>query len=288
MSNPGTPAPNPAPTPEPNPNPTPAPAPAAWYANRNDAEFTGYLQNRGLDKKDAGEAAFEAYKAHREAEKLLGAPRDELVRFPKDPVSPEWNKIYERLGRPANDTGYDFKAVKFPDGTPLDDNFSAFLQKAAFRANMSKERAEDFAKEYVTYQSKIKEAEAATAAVKLQTEQSELDKNWGPNIEAYKFIARQGAMKLGITPEAVEAMEKQVGYKAVMEGFLKAGVAFGEDRYVANRAPGTQGIMTKEQAKATLAERRADTDWAKRFMQGDTKAVQEFNALTEMMAGRAA
>jgi hypothetical protein len=34
----------------------------------------GYLQNRGWDKVDAKTAAINAGKAHREAEKLIGAP----------------------------------------------------------------------------------------------------------------------------------------------------------------------------------------------------------------------
>jgi len=278
-----------APDAGPSPAQVPAPAPAAtpaWYSTRNDAEFTGYLQNRGLDKKDAAEAAYEAYKAHKAAEKFVGAPAEELVRLPKDPVSQDWNKVYERIGRPANEDGYDFNGVKFPDGTEVDADFAKFVKGAAFRANVTKEGANSLLRELVAHMSKADEAEAANGAAALENERRELAKNWGPNYEANKFIARQGAAKLGIPAEAIEHMEGFVGYQAVMEAFLKAGLAFGEDKFIANRAPGSTGVMTREQAMATMKERRNDSEWGKKLMAGDTTVTNEFNALTEMIAGR--
>ncbi len=282
------------PTPSPEPTPTPTPTPTPWFASRNDPEFTGTVQTRGLDKKDAAEAAFEFYKAHREASQMIsrvtGTPdKDRILITPKpDATDAEKNAYYERLGRPAKADDYDFKDIKAADGSDLDPNLAGVLRTAAFKANASKEQAATMARDIVAHLAKADEMKAAENATKLASEEAELKKNWGANMEANKFVARQGAQKLGIPAEALDAMEKQIGKKAVMEAFLKIGQAMGEDKFIANRAPGTQGIMTKEQAKARMVELRMDKDWSARLMKGDRQAQAEFDAITAMMVGQEA
>src|SRR5690348_6393637 len=48
-----------------------------WFDGA-DAETVGHIQNRGLDKLPANEAALAAIKAHREAEKHLGVRADQI------------------------------------------------------------------------------------------------------------------------------------------------------------------------------------------------------------------
>lgn len=267
---------------------------APWYSTVNDPEFVGTLQTRGLDKKDAVQSAHELYKAHREAtqmiSRLTGTPdKDRIIITPKpDAPQSEKDAFYQRLGRPAKSEEYDFKEIKFPDGSELDDGFVSMLRGAAFKANASKEQATAIARDLVQFLAKADEMDAAEQATKYNTEKMELERNWGANKEANLFIARQGAAKLGITPEAVAAMEKAAGYKAVMEGFLKAGLAFGEDRYIAGRVGNQQGVMTAEQARARLTELRQDREWGAKLMKGDRATTEEFNALTAMMVGQAA
>lgn len=288
MSDPITPVADPAVTPPPAP-----PAPP-WYAARNDANFTGYLQTRGWDKKTPEEAAHEAYKSHNEAQQMIsrltGTPdKDRILITPKpDATEAEKNAYYEKLGRPSKADDYDFKSIKFPDGSELDDDFVGVLRNAAFKANASKDQAAQIAKDLVDWMGKADEAESTVMAGKIAAEKSELLKSWGPNAEANKFIAQQGALKLGWTPEQIQALQNGLGYKAVMEAALKAGLAFGEDKFIANRTPGTQGVMTKEQAGARLKELRMDKAWADKLMKGDRQANDEFNALTAMMVGQAA
>ena len=87
------------------------PAPAAggekpWHDGLP-AEDVGYFQNRGWDKTDAKTAAVAAAKAHREAEKLIGAPADKIVRLPNDPNDAEaWRQVRLRLGMPQDEKGY--------------------------------------------------------------------------------------------------------------------------------------------------------------------------------------
>jgi hypothetical protein len=58
-------------------------------------------------------------KAHREAEKLIGAPASEMIRIPKDPNDAEgWRQVRSRLGVPADEKGYDFAASSTRTAAP--------------------------------------------------------------------------------------------------------------------------------------------------------------------------
>lgn len=273
-------------TPAPTPESTPAPAPdKPWYDGMS-AEEVGVLQNRGLDKGDYKAAVANLIKAHGEAQKFIGAPPDQMLRLPKDEADGEgWTKVWERLGRPAKADEYDLSGIKFKDGTALDDNMASFLKSAAFDANMPKAAAQSFAAKLAAHLDKIEDAESAETQANLQAEHQALKKSWGANFEANKFVAQQGAIGLGWDKDTVDKLEKVVGFGKMMEALRTAGQKFGEDKYVANRAPGGSGVMTREQAKAKLDELKSDTDWTRKFSLGDKAAMREFNALTEMIAG---
>jgi hypothetical protein len=76
------------------------------------------------------------------------------------------------------------------------------------------------------------------------------------------------------------------GYGKVMEGLRAIGQAIGEARYVNGDTSSADGIMTREQAAAKLAEYKRDPLWGKKVLSGDVKATQEFNRLTELMTPR--
>lgn len=282
MSDPGI-----VPTPAPAPASVPPPAPAAsWYDGlKNEAEFVGTVQTRGLDKKDAATAAFEFYKAHKEAEKFIGAPAKELLRLPKEPGDPAWNQIYERLGKPAKADEYDFKDIKFKDGTALPDTDAAFYRDVAFKANMSKDAARQFAADMMARDETTKEQTAVIGAADLKAEKDALMKDWGANKDGNLFIARQAAIKLGFKPEAIDALQKVAGYGATMQALLNVGQKIGEDKFIANQAPNATGVLTVQQAKAKLEELKRDTLWRDKYYKGDRAAIAEFDALVEMSVG---
>jgi hypothetical protein len=253
-----------------------------------DAETKGYFENRGLDKKPLFDAVIESAKAHREANKHLGAPAEELVRFPKDPNSPDWDKVYQRLGKPADPKEYDFTGVKLANGDELSESLKDILRPALAAANTPKDKAPEIARAIAKHFDSTSAADMADRTAKLGTEREALKVNWGANVEANMFIAKQGAAKLGVTPEEVTILENTVGYAKTMEIFRKAGEAMGEARFVANGAPGGTGVMTADQAVARLTELKQDTAWGTRYMGGDREAAREFDALTRIIsaAGR--
>jgi len=249
-----------------------------------DDEIIGHLQNRGLDKKSAAEAAISEARAYREAQKLLGVPPEQLVRIPKDANDQEgWAKLHERLGVPTDLTKYDFSDVKFTDGSAVEDDFVKSLREFAGSTKLTVDAAKSVARFIVKQIEASEAADTAEYASKLANEQTILKTNWGSNAAVNKVVAENAAAKLGVKPEEIAALEKGVGYARVMEMFRNIGVRMGEDQFVNGGQPG--GAMTVEQAKATLAQREADKDWVAKFERGDSAAKNEWNNLTRVIAG---
>jgi hypothetical protein len=248
----------------------------------------GYLQNKGWDKLPPDKAALAVLKSYRAAEQHLHTPPDLLVRMPKDANDTEnWNKLNARLGVPSDAKEYDFSAVKFSDGSSLDDKFVETMRQAVKQSGVAKDRAPELVKSVVKFMEDAEALDSAEYETKLNAERETLKINWGSNITANKMIAEAAAAKLNVPVEAVNALEKQLGYAAVMEMFRNIGVRMGEDKFVSGGAgPGNpNGLMSREQAAATMSEKMNDSMWTQRLLGKDQAAVMEFNNLTRLMAG---
>lgn len=264
-----------------------------WFESF-DSETKGYLQTRGWDKKTAAEAMLEASKAHREAEKFVGAPADKLLRVPDERTTDtqeartrhaeEWEKIHQRLGKPKEAKDYDFATVKRAGDKPLDAALTDTLRQAAFDANVGKDGALKLAAAVVKHLDATEAAGAADTADKLLAEKKALNDNWGVNANTNMMVA-QGAVKaLGIDPTAVAALEKVVGYAKVMEMFRNIGSKIGEDRFVNSQGPGG-GIMTKDQAQAEKSALMKDKAWVTRYNNGGVEEGRKMLTLNKIITG---
>ena len=269
-----------------------------------DSETKGYLTTRTWDKKTAAEAFLEASKAHREAEKFVGAPADKLLRVPDERTTDtpetrtrhaeEWAKIHERLGKPKEAKEYDFSTVKRTGDKPLDEVLAATIRQAAFDANLNKDGAIKVAGHIVKHLDGVEAARAAEKADKLAEEKKELEKNWGANYNANKIVAEETAKRLarelGLPdlPAAVNALESSgmMGYSKIMEMFRNIGTKIGEDRFVSNNNQGGT-VMTLDQAKAEKADLMKDTAWRDRYLKGGSEEVRKMTALNKIISGTA-
>ncbi len=252
-----------------------------------DAEAIGHLQNQGWDKKTAPEAAREAVKAWKAAEKLVGAPANQIVRLPKDAADEAGiNALWAKLGRPADAKGYEFTDIKFSDGTALEEGFTNVIREAAFKLHVPKEMASGLTREFAKYLDSAETAEKADKAAKLLEEKAALKKNWGPNEAANLFVAQRAAAALGIAPETVSALEGVLGYDKIMEMFRAIGSKIGEDKFiVGTQTGGAGGVMTREQAVARKAELMVDKAWTKSYLDGDAVKKREMTALNTIIVG---
>ena len=279
-----TPQPTPTPVVEATPQPTPTPV-TNWYDGA-DAEIIGHMQNLGWDKKTPAEAALLAAKSHREANKLIGVPADQILRKPKDAADLDnWNKVYDFLGVPKEATGYDMTNVKRADGKDVEPAFVDALRKAAHSAKLPPGAAVDMARAVVAHI----DAEAATKLnnerALVEEQRRKLKDNWGPNYAANEFIAKEAVKKFGLGEEVVVAIATAAGLDKTMEFFRALGVATGEDRFVAGGGGGGQQVWTKEAATARLADLRRDPEWVKRWASGGAAEKQEKARLDTIIAG---
>lgn len=255
------------------------PAARPWYDGAS-AEVVGYITNRGLDKVDVKEAALRSIEAHRNAEQKLGAPADKLLRVPNDAADAEgWNKVWTALGKPKDAAGYDFTAVK-----GIDDDTANFVRDFAHRNNLPKGQGEALAAELQKRNAAAIAGPAAEKELTVARQRDELKSEWGFNHTANLLTAKHAAEKLGVSADAVAALEGQVGYKAVMQMFHKIGVAIGEDKFVTS--PQTGITMTADGAQARIAELKSDKAWVERYQAGDKKAFQEMKDLIALSTVR--
>jgi hypothetical protein len=261
---------------------TPPTTPTApWYEGKADAETIGYLQNKGWAD-DPVKAAIEASKAHRAAERHLGAPADQLIRLPKDGNDPAWNNVWNRLGKPIDPKLYDFSDIKLADGSAIDDAFADTLRKAAFENHIPKDAAKALASAMVKHAEQSDATDALEAKAKWDQGVAKIKESWGPKFNANQLQAMEGARKLGISQELYDTMAKAAGVDVIAELFRKIGSGISEDRLVEgnNSSPDTV-----EAAMARKAELMADKDWIARFRKNGVHEVNEMRYLNRKITG---
>lgn len=263
-----------------------------WFKGADEATI-GHLQAHGWDKKTASEAAIEAAKSHFNLQKLQGVPADKLARIPDPTDAAGWQAFWGKLGVPADKKGYDFKAVKFANGDELDTGFQEWLQDRAASLHLRPTDALQLAQDLVKRMDGDDAQEAAANTTKLAAEKAELEKDWGgppgtPKFDANMWAARQTAMKLGVDPAAVEALQKMdgVGYAKVMQMFRKIATATGEAEFITGTGekPNT-AYMTRTEAMARKTMLLNDAAWVTRYTSGDAVALQEMTNLLAIEAG---
>lgn len=266
--------------------PPAAPPPTAWHTGVA-PEVLGFWQNKGLPLDDAKSFGVKLTELYQNAEKFIGAPPDQLIKVPKADAKPEdFRAYYERLGAPKEAKDYDLTAVTDP---VIADSLRAIMHERGV--------AKDAASAIATSVAKALETKTTTQttldAGKLAEEKLALEKNWGgKDSSTYQYNhlqAVEGARRLGITPEAVKALESQIGYAGVMDAMRKIGAVRREDIFV--QTPGGGGapgqVTTREGAMARKSELMADKAWGARFTAGDVTARREYDQLNQMINGEA-
>jgi hypothetical protein len=264
-----------------------------------DADILGLANNKGWDMSKPETAFSLAAKAYKEAQSKFGVPPEELVRLPKQGAQPaDIDKFWTTIGVPKEAKDYDLTGLKFA-GKDLEDSFANALRQGLITARVTKENAALVARPILKYLEDADAEENAVMSGKIATEKAALEKSWGPNMEANMFIAKSALSKLAAAAgmsgddaqQAWDALAKQggIGASKTMEMLRVMGVRMGEDKYVTGGRAG-DGInlpLSREGAVARLEELKKDTEFVKRYMNGDVRAAQEMAGLAAIIAGQA-
>lgn len=265
-------------------DPNAPPAPAAWHAALT-PEVRGYAETQGWHELDAGAAFTKAVEVARANQAFSGVDPARLAILPKDPSDTEGLAAFRaKVGVPADADGYDLAAFKIGDAAPPADLVD-WTKATALALGLPKDQAAVLAQRVVDLQTARSTAADTERQAALLGERQRLDADWGANKDANLFIAKQAAAKLGITPEAIAALEGQIGFAATMQAMLNIGTKIGEDKWVNNPNPAIPGVMSVSQAHSQKADLMADKAFGARLLAGDTQAVNQMRALDILIAG---
>lgn len=247
-------------------------AQANWYDSFQNAELKGYIANKQFK---SPEVLAEAYKNF---EGLRGVSQDRILTLPEKADAPEWAGIYNRLGRPEKADGY---KIPVPEGDK-----GEFAKQAAIwfhEAGLTQRQAEMVAKKWNEHAAASQKVDTDAIAQKHAEEVATLQREWGAAHKQNVELGQLAARKFGFTEEKMAAIEKILGYSGTMKMFHEIGAGLGEHAFQGSGqgggAGGFKGIPTPDQAKAKIAELRADNDFVSRYVAGDHLAREEMERL---------
>lgn len=232
----------------------------------------------GLHADDLAHVTTKGYKspadvviAHRAAEKLIGVPADQVLKFPKE-MTPEFEReAFTRLGRPAEAKDYE---IATPKEGGFDQGFVDWARGAFDKANLTKGQAKALSEQYNDLFATRAAADKAALA-KRDTEQvSTLTAEWGANMAKNTALVDRAATAFGMKPEHLAALKQVMGPADAMKFMFGIGSKLGaDDGYVDGEHRTNQSFgMTPEQAQSEIALLRKDKDFIGKYARGDSEA----------------
>jgi len=267
-----------------SPEAAPAPAPAApWYSTFSDADLKSYVETKGFPGDSKGIEAMAG--SYRNLEKHFGVPAEQLLKLPKDETDKaNWDRVYDRLGRPAKPEDYELQAAEGEDS-----DYAKFIATVMHEMGITKKQAQTLAAKQNEYAAQRSTKDAATYEATIAAQDSALHTKWGQAYDKNVQIAQGSVAELGIKAEAVNALEKVLGFAGVMEFFHNIGAKIGEDKFVAADGGGSGfgSVMSPEAANARIRAIATDPVLSAKYANGDAALRAEMDNLHKMLSQKA-
>lgn len=228
-------------------------------------ELVGYVKNKGwTDPKQVLEG-------YQNLEKLRGVPAERLLTLPAaDADEAAKGAFYEKLGRPKDVSGYEFKLGE------ADNAFDSGLKQSFFKHGVTAEQAKGVIADYAAIAEAQTKAQQQAAAEKTNAEHLELMREWGAAANQKLAQANKGLELLGISRDEVDTLGQALGHKRTLTLLADIAGRSGEAQLVTDgTAQGYGNVMTPGQAKAKLAELQADPGFRAKILSGDAAALAE-------------
>ena len=225
-----------------------APEAPSWTAGlAEDAQ--GYVENKGWKGAD------QMLDSYRNLEKAMGAPGDQVLHLPKNAEDAEaWGKVYSKLGRPEDASGYELNGPEVPEGS-LD--LTPDLASWAHEAGLSKTQAQSIFEKYNGRMEQAVQEHENQRLEQASADEAALRKDWGGAWEENVAAGSRFRQKFGINDATMNKLEDALGFRGVLELAAEIGRGLGEHQGMPSgedSGAGSQFGMTPAAAKAKIAD----------------------------------
>ncbi len=256
--------------------PAPAAAPQDWTAGFDDAG-KAFLKTKGWTEP---KHLFDSY---RTLESFRGLPEDRLVSLPDKPSdTPEgkaaWNKVYDKLGRPAKPEEY---GIATPEGA--DPTFGAEFAKTFHELGLSKRQVEAITGKWNATVESTTKAQADKIAADYAKMETDLKAKWGnayqQNVDVAKSVQKFFPQ---LDEKKYAALEKELGAAQTVEMFYELMSKTGQaKKFETGQQSGFGAVLSPGEAQAAIQSLYKDSDFVNRYMKGDADAVAKIKRLNE-------
>lgn len=215
---------------------------ADWQAEL-EGDLTGLVQKKGW------RSAKDVLASYRNLEKMLGG--DRLALPAKDAGADAWGPVWEKLGRPADATGY---ALAAPDGGDYDGPTAQWFRDIAFELGLTQTQAQtlhdSFLERFGT--------EAVAPVVDAPTEDEvDLKALWGRQYDRNMAAARRAYGTFIGDDAQFNEIADGIGLSALLDLLAKVGRATGEDSMTGRAEARNGGPRSAAEAMSEIGRLQA-------------------------------
>ena len=217
------------------------------------------------------------FKSYVSLESMLGKNK---VPIPDENASPEeWDKFYEKLGRPKTPDEYEIKL----DGVQANEEFLNNYKQWAHKAGLNKQQAAELAKHYAEFETQYVAKLQQDFINRVQEAKRNLANEWGQNYERNVKAAERALMAAANEIDGLQEWLEASGAKADPV-FVKLMHFFGRG-LAEDTLKGGGRAIAPESAEAEIERLLADDDFKKKYLSGNKAAVEQITRLMEAAYG---
>jgi hypothetical protein len=250
-----------------------------------------------LPEKIRGEAAFKDIKSlegladsYYNAQKMIGVPKDQLLRIPTSDKPEDWAPVYNRLGRPEKAEDY---KLKVPEGfPPAEKSYVESWTARAHELGLTQKQFEgmynrlyEMAGQSIAQQKANQDGQVAAWVGSLKTE-------WGQafdtKVEQSRSALSYYADKAGVTAELKKAMDETGAgnHPAFLKLFNYMGLNLHEDGKLTGKAFGESALQSPVEAQQQISALMQNKDFMKQYMNPNRRDPAKIEAMARMEALR--
>jgi hypothetical protein len=281
------------------------PAEVRGHASLSDVKDVGDLATRyvklnrpfaeQLPEKIRSEAAFKDIRnlegladSYYNAQKMIGVPKDQLLRIPQSDKPEDWASVYDKLGRPARPADY---TLKVPEGfPPAEKEYAESVMATAHGAGLTQKQFETMtgwlyerAGTQIAARKANEEARVEAWICGLKTEYGQA---FGPTVERANAAVGHYDDAAGLKGELRKALDETGlgNHPAFVKLFHHLSRNLHEDGKLTGKAFGADAMKSPVEYQQQINALRQDTGFMKQYLNPNKRDPAHIEAVGKMEA----